>query len=120
MSRLEVGSDGWAAVHHGNWGTGAPRPRWERETLGSCPALEDAAQLGEPDYEARAKRECLRFITRIREVHGREPAGVCLRVQSHRHDFGFYYEVEIAWVEGDAGAEGYATRVQAAPPERWS
>jgi len=118
MARLEVGSDGRAVVRHGNWER--PRVRWERETLGPCPALEDAVQLGEPDYEARAKRECARFIDRIREVHGREPAGALLRVQSHHHDFGFYFEVEIAWEYGNRGAEEYAELVLVAPPERWS
>jgi hypothetical protein len=110
MSRTQIGSDGQAVVRHGNWGTGAPPKRWDHQTLGPCPAGEEAAQLGSEGYEVRAKAECLRWIALIRKTLGPEPQGARLKVQSYRHDFGFYYEVEIAWEEGNSEAEAYAER----------
>lgn len=110
MASTEIGNDGWAATRHGNWRRAAAPARWERETLGPCPASEDCAQLGEPDYEARAKAECRRYIDTIRAAFGHEPAGARLAVRSHRHDFGFYYEVEISWEVGNEVAEAYAAR----------
>jgi hypothetical protein len=108
MARSEIGNDGRSVEFHGTWGTGAPAKRWDRWDLGSCPAGEDAVQLGVEGYEALAKAECRRWIALLRQHLGPEPQGALLKVQSFRHDFGFYYEVVVTWEEGNEEAESYA------------
>ncbi len=40
--------------------------------IGAAPAEEDCVQVGTPDYTARAKKECLRFIELLRKHMGPE------------------------------------------------
>lgn len=67
--------------------------------IGSTPAAEPCAQLGEADYEVKARKECTRFLAQIQR-HYPEPMRGALRVKAFPHDFGIYYEV-VAWFDPD-------------------
>lgn len=88
-------------------------------TVGPVPSDEPCAQLGERDYELRARRECERFITLIREKLGPEPAGAKLMVKRNHHDFGLYYEVEVRYDRYLDAAVDYAFTVDAKAPQTW-
>ena len=63
--------------------------------LGPCPAEEDPVQVGDENYAALARAECLRYIETIRQVCGTEPEGARLTVKSQPHDYGSYLEVVV-------------------------
>jgi hypothetical protein len=87
--------------------------------LGSSPALEQCAQVGETDYARDAKAECAAFIAAIRKVCGREPEGARLVVRSQPHDFGDYYEVAVIYDGDNEWAARYAAKVDAEAPTTW-
>lgn len=76
--------------------------------IGPTPAEEDCAQVGSPDYESRARPECIRFIDQIRRTLGEEPAKAALRVKSNPHDFGAYLSVVCYYDDGDQASSEYA------------
>jgi hypothetical protein len=88
-------------------------------TLGSSPCDEDCAQVGQPDYEARAQEECRRFILLIRQKLGPEPEGAWLSTKSFPHDFGTYYEVVCLFDANDEAAAHYAYRCESELPATW-
>lgn len=47
--------------------------------VGTVPADELCAELGQPDYETNAMMECLAYIEALRTVYGTEPEGARLR-----------------------------------------
>ena len=87
--------------------------------LGPCPAEEDCAQVGTPDYGERSRQECARYIERLRQVLGPEPDGAALRVKSFTHDFGTYREVVCRYDDDNPDATAYAWRCEAEAPGRW-
>ena len=87
--------------------------------IGPTPAEEDCAQVGSPDYESRARPECIRFIDLIRRTLGAEPARAALRVKSNPHDFGAYLSVVCYYDDDDQESSEYAYRCEEAAPSRW-
>lgn len=87
--------------------------------IGSTPTEEDCAQVGQPDYEKKARAECARFIQLIRQTLGEEPEGARLAVKSNPHDFGTYYEVVCYFEDSNEEATSYAYRCEAETPTKW-
>jgi hypothetical protein len=93
--------------------------------LGPVPAEESCAQVGAPDYERDARRECgvyKRMLERMFPV----PEGVEARftVRKYPHDFGSYFEVCVAYGSRDghgisAAPSDYAFRVESESPLHW-
>lgn len=87
--------------------------------LGPCPAEENAAQVGDPDYARDAKRQCRAYIQAIHEVCGREPEGARLVVMPQPHDYGTYYEVCVRFDPENEAAARYATHCDERCPTTW-
>lgn len=88
-------------------------------SLGPGPVLEDCAQVGSPDYQDRALRECRAYIEAIRKVLGPEPEGARLRVNRNAHDFGTYYDCVVEYDGENEAAARYAQRCDAEAPTTW-
>ena len=87
--------------------------------LGSAPADEECAQVGQPNYSEQGRAECKRYIELLRKVVGVEPQGARLIVKSNPHDFGEYFEVVCCYNEHDEEAVKYAFRLDAEAPTKW-
>jgi len=87
--------------------------------LGPAPAEEECAQLGSPDYEDRAKKECLAYIEAIRHVCGPEPEGARLRIKRQSHDYGVYLEVAVEYDPESRIAVEYAAKCDDQAPTTW-
>ena len=81
--------------------------------IGATPYEEDCAQVGDPDYRAKVRAECNRYIQCLRTVYGNEPPGARLYIKSNPHDFGTYYEVECQYDDTKVEATEYAFKVEA-------
>jgi hypothetical protein len=88
-------------------------------TIGPTPSHEDCAQVGSPDYRARARRECQAFINQLRRQHGPEPDGAGLRVKTEAHDFGSYFEVACYYDTECPEAAAYALKCEGETPGEW-
>ena len=87
--------------------------------IGSSPCDEPCAQVGEPDYSAKARAECGRFIELIRKKLGIEPLGAYLAIKSFPHNFGIYHEVVVHFDDDDEEARNYAYLCEAEAPRTW-
>lgn len=87
--------------------------------LGSSPPEEPCAQLGEPDYETKARAECQRYIDLIRRAIGPEPEGARLRIKVNHHDLGSYLEVVCRFDAENEEALDYALSVESSGPLNW-
>lgn len=87
--------------------------------IGSSPWNEPCAQVGEPDYQTKAFKECRRFIRRLRKTLGPEPEGAELRTKGFEHDFGTYYEVVCYFDIENELARAYAQRCEDDAPATW-
>ncbi len=87
--------------------------------LGTAPANEECAQVGSPDYQDRALRECRAYAEAIRKVLGPEPEGARLRVKRESHDYGSYWELIVEYDGGNEAAARYAARCDAEAPTTW-
>jgi hypothetical protein len=87
--------------------------------IGSAPAEEDCAQVGDPDYARNAKAECRAFIDAIRKVCGREPEGARLAIKGQAHDYGQYFEVAVIYDGNNRQAADYAQKVDDLAPQTW-
>lgn len=88
--------------------------------LGPVPAGETCAQVGTDNYLARSMRECevfRRMLARVFPIPGGLPVKYVVR--SHRHDFGRYREVSIAFADGNPAAVYFAWQVEATLPDAW-
>lgn len=92
-------------------------------SLGTAPFEEPCAQLGSPDYEARAKRECAAFIAQLRRHWAAAQAGrelqAELAIDVVQHDFGSYYDVVVRAPETDAVAMRQALWLDSNIPDYW-
>ncbi len=86
---------------------------------GTTPPEETCANVGDPDYMAKAAPEAQRYIEVIRRKLGREPAGARLAVKSNPHDFGHYLDVVCHYEEGNDDAVAYAFRCESEGPKTW-
>lgn len=90
-------------------------------SLGSSPANESCAQVGEEGYDARAREECARYIELVRKKMGPEPEGARLAKKWCPHDFnGGYWDVVCYYEDGNDTAATYAFACEANSPESWS
>lgn len=87
--------------------------------IGSAPADEECAQVGEQDYETKARAQCDAFIKLIIRHLGEPPHGARLRTKGFEHDFGTYYVVVAFYQDGDEAAFDYAFRCEAEAPTTW-
>lgn len=97
--------------------------------LATAPHGEACAQVGEPGYGERARRECRAFRAQLlREASAagvRVPETVTLFVKRNAHDFGEYYEVAVRFPLGDEHDEEAEAAADAAywfdanSPELW-
>jgi len=87
--------------------------------LGSTPSEENCAQLGEEDYERRAKKECRVYINQLRRQFGKEPEGAEFKIKAFSHDFGWYYEAVCIFDEDKEGSIDYAYKCCNEGPEHW-
>ena len=88
--------------------------------IGSAPAEEHYASVGDPDYARDARAECAAFIKAIRIVCGPEPEGARLTVKSQPHDFSSYYEVTVVFDGDNRQACEYAAKVDGHAPTTWA
>lgn len=88
--------------------------------LGSTPAEEPCAQVGDFDYYTKAREECQRYIDLLRATFGPEPEGAHLRIKSFPHDFGSYLEVVCNYDESLPDSIDYAFRLDEEAPATWS
>jgi hypothetical protein len=88
--------------------------------IGSSPSEESCVQVitGE-SYLPEMRKECNRFIERIREVCGDEPEEARLKVKEFPHDFGPYLEVVCEFCVDNEWAEEYAYFVEENAPITW-
>jgi hypothetical protein len=88
--------------------------------LGSAPAEEECAQVGDPNYPEASKVECRAFIQAIKRVCGEPPDGAVLRVKSQTHDFGQYREVCVEFDGDNQAAVEYADKCERHAPGTWA
>jgi hypothetical protein len=88
--------------------------------LGSAPAEEPCAQVGEPDYPEASKAECRAFIQAIKRVCGEPPEGAVLRIVSQSHDFGSYRECAVEYDGDNREAAEYAQKCDEDAPTTWA
>jgi hypothetical protein len=93
--------------------------------IGSAPAEEDCAQVGQYDYSMRARKECRAYISLIKrhfESQGISIPNELLVIKSEAHDFGSYLEVACKINSTDPRAEelyDLACRIESESPTRW-
>lgn len=88
--------------------------------LGVAPCDEDCVQVGEEDYLNKARKECRKYISLIRECCGSEPDGAQLKIKSFEHDFGNYYEVVCSYDDKFPDSVDYAFRIEGTLPRTWN
>ena len=90
-------------------------------SIGPAPCDEDCVQVGDSDYEKKAKEECRRFIELIRKHLGSEPDSTKakLSIKGFDHDFGRYYEVVCWYDEDNKEAIDYAYKCESNAPSSW-
>ena len=87
--------------------------------IGSSPAEEDCAQVGQDGYHEQARRECRAYVELLRRSLGEEPAGARLAVKSNPHDFGDYLSVVCYFDPDMPETEEYAFRCESDGPGQW-
>jgi hypothetical protein len=87
--------------------------------IGSSPCDEDCAQVGEADYERKARTDCTLYIGAIRKKLGKEPQGARLAIKKFAHDFGTYMEVVCHYDDNFQKAEEYAFKCESEAPTTW-
>jgi hypothetical protein len=93
--------------------------------IGSVPAEEDCAQVGEDAYSRKARKECRAYISLIKrhfESKGINIHDELLVIKSEAHDFGSYLEVACKISANDPRAEelyDLAYRIESESPTRW-
>lgn len=87
--------------------------------IGCTPHEEDCAQVGSPDYRARARAECNAYRNQLIRLFGKPPEGAELIIKSNPHDFGTYYEVAVRFEEDNEKATDYAFDMENNSPAHW-
>jgi hypothetical protein len=88
-------------------------------TIGSAPAEEECAKVGESDYGNRARKECRAYIRQLRREFGNEPEGASLVTRFFPHDFGTYLEVVCYYEDDVPESVEYAYRLERESPANW-
>lgn len=87
--------------------------------VGSTPADEECAQVGDTDYGTRSRKECAAYIKQLRRQFGPEPNGAMLSAKTFAHDFGSYREVVCYYNDRIDGAINYAFNIENGAPAEW-
>lgn len=87
--------------------------------LGSTPYEETCAQVGAPDYRARALAECKALIAQLYRENPGIDSLVDLRVLWHPHDFGNYAEVSVFFDDASEESTVAAYMVEENFPAYW-
>lgn len=87
--------------------------------LGSAPADEECAQVGEDGYREKALAQCDAYMKLIMRHLGVPPLGARLATKSFNHDYGTYYEVVCYFQDGNEAAFDYAFRCESEAPRTW-
>ncbi len=86
-------------------------------SIAATPYGEDCHPAGHPD----AREECVRFAELLRNVFPNwEATGARFTVKSNPHDFGAYYEVNVAFNDEDPVSTAFAFHVEEHAPELWT
>jgi hypothetical protein len=90
-------------------------------SLGPSPSDERCAQVGkDPDYHARALRECQALIRQLLRTLGPPPDDLtAFVVKSCPHDFGEYLEVGVLFDSENERSALYAYGAEDRFPEHW-
>jgi len=88
-------------------------------TISPTPTVEDCAQVGSPDYNARSSAECKAFLAQLRRRFGDEPGSAFLGIKTFPHDFGSYREVVCYYDDEDEEGRDYAFRLERETPAKW-
>ena len=88
--------------------------------IGSAPAEESCAQVGQDYYREISMIEMKQYIKAIRRELGPEPEKARLGIKSFQHDFGTYYEVVCYYDNEDEESLEYAFKCEASAPTQWS
>jgi hypothetical protein len=95
-------------------------PMFDTLEIGSTPCDEACQQVGTKDYDPhKARLECQRFRTQLRQQFGEEPEGAKLIIKGNPHDFGTYYEVACKYEMGNEKAEEYAFNCESEAWPQW-
>ena len=86
--------------------------------IGPGPYEEDCAQVGEPDYAERSRKECTAFKYQLLRMFP-PPEGASVVVRSHQHDFGVYREVAVKFDSENEAAADYAYMLEGESPKFW-
>ena len=88
-------------------------------SLAPVPIDEPCAQLGDPDYPTRARKECRAFINQLVREFGEPPSGARLKITQNPHDFGTYLDVEVLFDDSVEEAAEWAYTLEAGLPLNW-
>jgi hypothetical protein len=88
-------------------------------TLDQSPTEEDCAQVGQPDYNKQAKKECQVFARVLTEQFGNPPGTARLETKSFDHEFGPYYLLACCFDPEDKLGSEYARNLENNLPEFW-
>jgi hypothetical protein len=88
-------------------------------SLGATPGDETCAQVGSPDYAARARAEGRAYVNQLVRKFGPPPEGASLRQKGFPHDYGTYYEVVVSFDDALPEAVAYAFKVEGDLPGHW-
>ncbi len=87
--------------------------------LSCVPYDEPCAQVGNPDYDENAIRECRAYIGQLRRQFGKEPDGATLKMKSNPHDFGAYLSVICVFDPNNPTHIEYAYGIDDKAPAKW-
>jgi len=85
----------------------------------STPYDERCAQVGESDYERRAKLECSVMLAQLGRQFGDPPTGCSIHRKTNPHDFGTYYSLEIWFNEEHEECVDWAFKIEGNMPKNW-
>jgi len=92
---------------------------YEYIELGPVPAGEDCVQVGDPEYNALARNECLRYIELLLQKFPTDNTNNFFSIKKFTHDFGSYYEVVCNFDSSDIDSVDFAYHVESNLPETW-
>lgn len=84
--------------------------------IGPAPADEPCVQVGEDDYMSRSRAESRKFAALIERAY----PGACAVVRANRHDYGTYYEVNVAYDDDDEDQTYQAFHIADTVPATWA
>jgi hypothetical protein len=88
--------------------------------LGPVPANEKRAEIGEPDYDARSKAECLQHILALKRVCGDPPDGAHFEIFEFRVGDAIDRQVCLKFDNQNKLAVDYAFKVEDRRPDSWA